>query len=110
MAKAYADYWNRLKEDTDPPGDGGKAEQSAAFRRANGQPHPAISLEDNSGTVDMWFSPNTPTARGKARGADEDTPPDLDEVFEIIAKAQQAILFLAFEPGSQASSTRWQML
>ena len=27
-------------------------------------------------------------------------PPDLAEVFDVIAKAQQAIVFLAFEPGS----------
>jgi hypothetical protein len=99
MAKAYVDYWNRLKQDTDPPGDDGKAQQSASFRHANGRSLGSITLEDNSGTVDMWFSPNTPHAR-KGRGGNEDAPPDLDEVFKAISQAQQAIVFLAFEPGT----------
>ncbi|RFB76311.1 phospholipase D-like domain-containing protein [Methylovirgula sp. 4M-Z18] len=100
MAQAYADYWDRLKQDTVPPGDGGKAQQSPSLRRADAQPPVTLTLEDNSGTVDLWFSPNTPHARGKSRGANEATPPDLQMVFDAIAQAQQAILFLAFEPGS----------
>lgn len=46
------------------------------------------------------FSPNTPKARGKNHGPNEARPPDLAEVFDIISKAQQAILFLVFEPGA----------
>jgi phosphatidylserine/phosphatidylglycerophosphate/cardiolipin synthase-like enzyme len=99
LAAAYKDYWDSLKADTNPPGEGGKAEQSHDFRTDNGKPHP-ITLEDGSGVVDLWFSPNTPRARSKTHGADEAVPPDLTEVFDIIAKAQEAILFLAFEPGS----------
>jgi phosphatidylserine/phosphatidylglycerophosphate/cardiolipin synthase-like enzyme len=98
MAAGYMEYWNRVKGDTDPPGDGGKAQQSGDFRQSNGKSVP-ITLEDNSGTVDLWFSPNTPEARSKVRGAGEAPPPDLEEVFQLIAQAQQAILFLAFEPG-----------
>ena len=100
MAKAYADYWNRLKKDTVPPGDNGKAQQSQALRRADARPPATITLEDNSGTVDLWFSPNTDRARGKSPGPNEAAPPDLQEVFKLIGQAQQAILFLAFEPGS----------
>jgi phosphatidylserine/phosphatidylglycerophosphate/cardiolipin synthase-like enzyme len=98
LAAAFLDYWNLLKADTDPPGEGGKAQQSADFRTANAKARDPIPLEDGSGEVDLWFSPNTPHARGKA-GKDGDPPPDLAEVFDIISKARQAIVFLAFEPG-----------
>ena len=56
-------------------------------------------LEDGSGVVNLWFSPNTPHARTSKPGKNESAPPDLAEVFDIIANAQQAIIFLAFEPG-----------
>jgi hypothetical protein len=100
VASAYKDYWERLKSDTDPPGDRGKAQQSRAFREENAKAVPSIVLEDGSGTIDLWFSPNTPKPRGRTHGPNEARPPDLTEVFDIIAKAQQAILFLAFQPGS----------
>jgi len=90
----------QTEADTDPPGEGGEAQQSSDFRGENAKARPAIMLEDGSGTVDLWFSPNTPKPRARKRGKDEDVPPDLTEVFDIIAKAQQAVLFLAFEPGS----------
>jgi phosphatidylserine/phosphatidylglycerophosphate/cardiolipin synthase-like enzyme len=100
LAAAYKEYWNSLKADTQPPGEGGKAQQSSDFRDENAKARPPIPLEDGSGSVDLWFSPNTAKARGKAHGKNEDVPPDMTEVFDIIAKAQQAVLFLAFQPGS----------
>ena len=99
LASAYLDYWNRLKDDTNPPGEGGMAEQSEQFRAANAKKLPPIPLEDGSGEVDLWFSPNTPHARSSRADKHEDAPPDLAEVFDIIARARQAIVFLAFEPG-----------
>ncbi|MBV9559384.1 MAG: hypothetical protein JOY90_02815 [Bradyrhizobium sp.] len=100
LASAYKAYWDRLKADTQPAGTNGKAQQSSEFRGENAKPIPSIALEDGSGTVDLWFSPNTPKARGRNHGPDETRPPDLTEVFDIIANAQQAILFLVFQPGS----------
>jgi PLD-like domain len=100
MAAAYKEYWDRLKADTKPPGDGGKAQQSAGLRNANAKGRVTIDLEDSSGTVDVWFSPNTPKARGKAHGAGQAMPPDLAEVFKLIGQAQQAIVFLVFQPGA----------
>jgi phosphatidylserine/phosphatidylglycerophosphate/cardiolipin synthase-like enzyme len=100
LAAAYMDYWNRLKADTNPPGEGGKALQSAQFRAANAKGHNPIPLEDGSGVVDLWFSPNTPHARASKPGKAEAVPPDMKQAFDLIGKAQQAILFLAFEPGS----------
>ncbi len=98
LAAAYFDYWNRLKQDTAPEGPKVTGEQAPAFRTTNATKLPAIELEDSSGSVDLWFSPNTPHARGK-QGSSEKVPPDLAEVFAAIANAQQAVLFLAFEPG-----------
>jgi phosphatidylserine/phosphatidylglycerophosphate/cardiolipin synthase-like enzyme len=100
MAAAYKDYWDRLKADTKPPGDGGKAQQAADLREADANGPVTIDLEDSSGTVDLWFAPNTPRARGNARGSREATPPDLAEVFKLIGEAQQAIVFLVFQPGA----------
>jgi phosphatidylserine/phosphatidylglycerophosphate/cardiolipin synthase-like enzyme len=100
IAAAYLDYWNRLKTDTVPPGNNGKAQQSAQLRADNGKGPVTVNLEDSSGTVDLWFAPNTPKERGKNHGANEPCPPDMAEVFGLIGQAQQAVLFLAFEPGS----------
>ncbi|MHC2437472.1 phospholipase D-like domain-containing protein [Bradyrhizobium sp. USDA 4451] len=100
MAQAYADYWQRLKQDTVPSGNNGKAQQGAALRGTDGTKLPTITLEDNSGTVDLWFSPNTPQRRASKPGPNEPTPPDMQMVFDAIAGAKQAIVFLVFEPGS----------
>ncbi|MGY4478724.1 phospholipase D-like domain-containing protein [Bradyrhizobium sp. USDA 3364] len=100
MAQAYADYWQRLKQDTVPPGNNGKAQQGTPLRSADGTKLSTITLEDNSGTVDLWFSPNTPHRRASKPGPNEATPPDMQMVFDAIAGAKQAIVFLAFEPGS----------
>lgn len=96
IARAYLDYWNRLKTDT--PADG-KAKQSAPLRTANKTP----GLRDtplDDGTATVWFSPNTPHARGSHPGPDEARPVDLEEVFALMDAAQQAIIFLIFQPGS----------
>ena len=100
LAALYKDYWDRLKADTKPAGKGGKAQQAPALRSKDAKALPPVELEDGSGTIDLWFSPNTPKARASKPGKGEAVPPDLDELFGIIAKAQQAVLFLAFEPGS----------
>ena len=100
MAAAFKHYWDRLKADTDASN--GEGKQLAALRQADKAGVPGIQLEDNSATVDLWFSPNTDHARApKAKRPDpEPAPPDLSEVFDLIAAAKQAILFVEFEPGS----------
>jgi hypothetical protein len=100
LAKAFKDYWDRLKTDTDEADGVGK--QLAPLRQANAAGVAGIELEDGSATVDLWFSPNTAKARAaKARRpSPEPPPPDLAEVFDLIKGAKQAILFVEFEPGS----------
>jgi phosphatidylserine/phosphatidylglycerophosphate/cardiolipin synthase-like enzyme len=103
LATEYKKYWDRLKADTgEPHGKGGvTAQQGPALRTpdANGGKPTPVQIEDGSCSIDIWFSPDTPSARGKNK-ANEACPPDLTEVFSIIQGAQQAILFLAFQPGA----------
>jgi phosphatidylserine/phosphatidylglycerophosphate/cardiolipin synthase-like enzyme len=96
MAKAFKAYWDSLKADTDAAGGHGK--QAEPLRTADGHGPVSLTLEDGSADVDIWFSPNTPKARPKQH-QNEARPPDLDEVFKLIAGAKQAILFVVFEPG-----------
>jgi hypothetical protein len=96
LATAYKHYWDDLQTDTQVGVGTGK--QAAPLRSVDGKGPISIPLEDGSATVDLWFSPNTPKARGKTH-TNEATPPDLDEVFNLISAAKQAILFVVFEPG-----------
>jgi phosphatidylserine/phosphatidylglycerophosphate/cardiolipin synthase-like enzyme len=103
LAAEYKKYWDRLKTDTGKPRGkaGATALQGPALRTpdANGGKPTPVQIEDGSCAIDIWFSPNTPSARGKNK-TNEACPPDLAEVFSIIQGAQQAILFLAFQPGA----------
>ncbi|MDL2409461.1 phospholipase D-like domain-containing protein [Rhizobium calliandrae] len=95
LAAAYFSYWNRLKADSPPQG---QSKQGADLREANQTPgikdHP---IDDGKATV--WFSPNTEHARTSHPTADEATPLDLAEVFQLMEDAKNAILFLEFQPG-----------
>src|SRR5271165_5587408 len=95
LAQAYMRYWQRLKDDTDQA----RAKQGPALRDADTHPGSSdIKVDDGLATV--WFSPNTPHARQSHPGANEATPPDLQQVFALMEGAKQAILFLVFQPGS----------
>jgi phosphatidylserine/phosphatidylglycerophosphate/cardiolipin synthase-like enzyme len=98
VAAAYMTYWKRLEADTLAPGLKVTGPQAPALRNADGKVA-SVDLEDGSGTIDIWFSPNTPKARVSKPPANEAVPPDLAELFDLISKARQAILFLVFEPG-----------
>jgi phosphatidylserine/phosphatidylglycerophosphate/cardiolipin synthase-like enzyme len=99
VASAYKAYWERLKVDTLDPGPAVTGPQAPALREADGESAVTVDLEDGSGAIDIWFSPNTPKPRASKPSANEKRPPDLDELFTLISQAQQAILFLVFEPG-----------
>lgn len=94
LANAYFDYWHRLKDDS--ASDGSK--QGPALRNANAQPG-ATDVPVNDGTATVWFSPNTPHARSTSNKDNEATPPDLQNLFDLMNQAKQMILFLEFQPG-----------
>jgi phosphatidylserine/phosphatidylglycerophosphate/cardiolipin synthase-like enzyme len=85
-----------LKTDTDAAA--GRGKQASPLRTADSNGPVKVEIEDGSATVLLWFSPNTPAARRRDHGH-EATPPDLQEVFDLIAAARQSILFVVFEPG-----------
>ncbi len=99
VAAAYKAYWDRLKADTLTPGPSVTGPQAQPLRSADGKGPVSVDLEDGSGAVDIWYSPNTPKTRASKPSADEPRPRDLEALFTLIDRAQQAILFLVFEPG-----------
>ncbi len=61
--------------------------------------HDTVTLA-NGTTMTIWRAPNTPQ---KSKGTA--TPPDLAAVYEIMAKAQQAILFAVFLPSRSGKTS-----
>ena len=97
LAKRYFDYWKQLAQDTEAAGADPKALQGAALRSWDAKSK-TLKVEGDA-KVTSWFSPNTPAKR-KSNTAKETRPPDMDELANLMLGAKQAILFLAFYPGS----------
>jgi phosphatidylserine/phosphatidylglycerophosphate/cardiolipin synthase-like enzyme len=103
VAKAYADYWDQLKQDTEQAGGDSKALQGDDLRSWDRQHNAAainkpIKLEDGSASVELMFSPNTPGLLPKK----PKPPNDMARLFELVGKAKHALLFLAFDPGNNS--------
>jgi hypothetical protein len=103
VAKAFLDYWKRLKADElplpDPLSDEMKDNQPGAeLREANAVPNRVTMA--NGAELAVWFAPNRPE-RKKPTSKTKPTPvpPDLEEVYRRMRMAKDAILFLAFYPG-----------
>jgi phosphatidylserine/phosphatidylglycerophosphate/cardiolipin synthase-like enzyme len=97
LAKRYLSYWNALKDDTKKANGTAKLLQGPKLRTWDHQSDdvtlaPGVSLTS-------WFSPNTPKLRGK-NPATEARPVDMADVAKAISKAEHAVLFLAFYPGT----------
>jgi len=95
VAKAYSDYWDRLKADTDAANGDAHALQGQAFRTAN-QTSVAVEVPGAKNAT-VWFSPNT-CLKNKPKTVKE-PPVDMGAVDGLIAAAKQAVLFLCFDPG-----------
>ncbi|HEY2558661.1 MAG TPA: phospholipase D-like domain-containing protein [Caldimonas sp.] len=95
LARRYHEYWKQLARDTVAAAGDPKALQRAALRSWDATSK-SFALAGAKAT--SWFSPNTPAKR--ATIAKEKRPPDMEEVAQLIGAAQQAVLFLAFYPGS----------
>ncbi|WP_368623402.1 phospholipase D-like domain-containing protein [Paraburkholderia sp. BR13444] len=95
VAQAYSDYWDRLKADTDAANGDAHALQGQDFRTAN---QTSVSVKVPGATdAKVWFSPNT---RQKSKPKTiEKAPVDMEDIDNLIAAAQHAVLFLCFDPG-----------
>jgi phosphatidylserine/phosphatidylglycerophosphate/cardiolipin synthase-like enzyme len=87
LAQGYYDYWQRLKAD-------GSA-QGQPLRTADRTT--PINATIDAATAKIWYSPNTEQTSKPKNAA---TPVDMADVFAAMAQAQNAILFLVFQPGS----------
>src|SRR5271157_5183358 len=88
VASLYLDYWKLLLKDN--------ARQGPELRASDARAAAEIDLQPGPGSLRVWYSPNT-EARQKPK--DPPTPPDMDEVFQLIRDAKDGVLFLVFSPG-----------
>jgi phosphatidylserine/phosphatidylglycerophosphate/cardiolipin synthase-like enzyme len=110
LAKQYLAYWKLLQKDTKDAGKDRTALQAKTFRAGNNKERPRQPLKNNekkpSGNLRVWFSPNTPQKSvPRKKGHSPPTPADLTEVFDLIQKAKQGAIFLAFIPGNPSIVT-----
>lgn len=117
VAERYLHYWHALKDDTEAAGIPPKAKAVAALQGATLRTEDAvkptvIALNGGAGTVEVWPSPNSehfiPSAKqSPGRPA---TPLDMAELFDAVAKAEQAVLLLVFQPGMAGSERSWTIV
>jgi phosphatidylserine/phosphatidylglycerophosphate/cardiolipin synthase-like enzyme len=101
VAARYMAYWIKLKAD-EVAHEKGKPFQDAPLRIFNGTGK-SLALDARSsdaGTLTSYFSPNTPKQRSKAKGKAEVCPVDMKDLRTRVMAAKQAVLFLAFIPGT----------
>ncbi|HTO61174.1 MAG TPA: phospholipase D-like domain-containing protein [Bradyrhizobium sp.] len=103
VAKRYLEVWNALKDDVDAAEGDRKKLQSSKLRDSNRENNgKAISAPVSLGggvTVELMFSPNT---RKTLASPPKEVPNDMQRVFDLIAGAKHAVLFLAFDPGNNS--------
>jgi phosphatidylserine/phosphatidylglycerophosphate/cardiolipin synthase-like enzyme len=106
LAARYLEFWHRLEADgraagavPDEPAAANADLQGATLRQQNATPDPALERDGEAGRWSMraFFSPNT---KQRSKPKNGPTPVDLQQVFDLMHGAKQAILFLAFQPGS----------
>ena len=107
VARAFLGYWQRMHDSDALPRPTpklssamGASQQGAAFRAANQAP--VVVPLGGGAAIQTWFSPNMaqrrkPTSKTKPTPV----PPDLQEVYRLMRRAEQAVLFLAFYPGQR---------
>ena len=102
VAGSFFQYWMRLHADAliDPEPLSAKAkgaDQGDALKSANRLPA-RIDLAGGA-SAELWFSPNMPGKQQPPAGAKPNLPPpDMDRLFSLLRKAEQAIFFLVFMP------------
>ncbi|MGZ3777929.1 MAG: phospholipase D-like domain-containing protein, partial [Mucilaginibacter sp.] len=103
IAKCYDNYFEALKRDTamfivpSPTSGPTKNVQGKDFRNSNIPGNEPVTLDDGT-VITAWFSPNTvKTSVDKTV-----VPPDLSQVYSLMRKAEKAIFFAVFLPGTAA--------
>ncbi|HZZ37368.1 MAG TPA: phospholipase D-like domain-containing protein, partial [Caulobacteraceae bacterium] len=111
VAGAYLAYWKRLEADAQPArvplevqvgnktiegSAANDATQGAVLRSGNSQAFGPFTLNDAATKTQLWCSPNTPSPN---RNEHSPTPPDLNDVYWLMAHAKEAVFFLSFMPG-----------
>jgi phosphatidylserine/phosphatidylglycerophosphate/cardiolipin synthase-like enzyme len=105
LAKRYLDYWEQLATDT-KAAKAPKELQGPKLRQWDTTSKGFTLAGGNS--LESWFSPNTAKARSSNK-KNEKRPPDMAAVCDRLDRAEHAILFLVFYPGSP-SVANWSAL
>lgn len=102
VARNYLAYWKNLAADTKKAKGVAKALQGTDLRKADAKGLKPVTLEEGSGELTSWYSPNTSKLRRtkKKPGTTETCPPDMKQVIDLVNGAKQAVLFLVFYPGT----------
>lgn len=98
IAEQYLNYWKALQADIDENSTALQAKALRDWCRENGAELPATPKTK----VKLWYSPNTVKA-AKPKTEDltpEAIPVDMQEVFDLIAKAKKQMMYLVFNPGT----------
>jgi phosphatidylserine/phosphatidylglycerophosphate/cardiolipin synthase-like enzyme len=107
VAAQFQKQWDALLADTNllaVQGDAAsfsapnKNVQGPILRQLNGAVLPSVKL--GKGRAALWFSPNT---KGTSKGTA--TPPDLEVLYSLMRKADNAILFACFQPSGQGKTS-----
>ena len=103
VAAHYAAYWDQLEKDS-ATGNSEGTWQGVGLRDWTRQHNAASTasptpLEDKSGTVEVMFAPST---KKLLNSKNPEEPGDMARLFDLIGKAEQAVLFLAFDPGNHS--------
>jgi phosphatidylserine/phosphatidylglycerophosphate/cardiolipin synthase-like enzyme len=101
VAARYMAYWRKLQAD-ETAHEAGNPFQDRPLRTFNGTGK-NLNLDqgaDAPSTLTSYFSPNTPKQRSKAKGKAEAFPADMKDLSSRVMAAKNAVLFLAFIPGT----------
>ncbi len=108
LAEVYLGYWRRLFDDVIPEpvplSKPNNVDQGPRLREDGATSHPLmIASVAPAAKASAWFSPNM--ARVSVPRNNPATPPDMQEVFDLMRGAKQALLFLSFYPAQQGRNS-----
>jgi phosphatidylserine/phosphatidylglycerophosphate/cardiolipin synthase-like enzyme len=101
VAARYMAYWKKLQAD-ETAHEAGSPFQDVPLRTFN-ETAKNLNLDkgsDDASTLTSYFSPCTPKQRSKTKGKVEAIPVDLKDLSDRVMAARNAVLFLAFIPGT----------